>query len=265
MSNSQKHQLSEPDNEMRRSKRIKEKGYNVLNENMAKKVISTTKITDVNTDCLELIFNHLEFCDLLNVANANKQFTSAAGYAFSKNYRMFTIIDITLSSQKYSISNFLVLMDRTYALKMLRCFGRWIPKLMISYMHINKPYAIELHRYLFKYCSETLNEIHFTEIKKCSLISFQYSFPKVQKVTFEMGKLKTNRFQLNEWFPKLCHLTLRFMREIVDPKLFEVNCPHLESLFIIGDCCDEQDGFKESIVLNILRLNPNFTYKPKGL
>ena len=47
---------------------------------------SDTKITDVNVDCLEHIFGHLELSDLLNFANANKQLKAASEPIFFRKY-----------------------------------------------------------------------------------------------------------------------------------------------------------------------------------
>lgn len=48
--------------------------------------LKTTKITNLNFDCMELIFMHLEFNDLLNVADSSKQFYGAACEVFRRKY-----------------------------------------------------------------------------------------------------------------------------------------------------------------------------------
>lgn len=46
----------------------------------------TTKITHLNTDCLEAIFENLSFNTLLNVADSNKHFFDAACRVFKRKY-----------------------------------------------------------------------------------------------------------------------------------------------------------------------------------
>lgn len=43
-------------------------------------------ITILNTDCLELIFEHLEFNDLLNVADSTKHFYDAACLVYKTKF-----------------------------------------------------------------------------------------------------------------------------------------------------------------------------------
>lgn len=53
---------------------------------MESDTVKTTKITDLNSDCMEAIFVHLEFDDLVNVAECSKQFYTAACGAYKRNY-----------------------------------------------------------------------------------------------------------------------------------------------------------------------------------
>lgn len=46
-----------------------------------------TKIIDLNTDCLEIIFGHLEFNELLNVADSSKQFYSATCQVYRRKFQ----------------------------------------------------------------------------------------------------------------------------------------------------------------------------------
>lgn len=54
--------------------------------NIAKNITETTKITSLNTDCLESIFEHLEFNDLINVADTSKHFYSAVCLIYKRKY-----------------------------------------------------------------------------------------------------------------------------------------------------------------------------------
>lgn len=56
---------------------------NVVIENV---VNETTKITDLNPDCMASIFEKLNFYDFLNVADCSKQFYGAVCQVFRNNY-----------------------------------------------------------------------------------------------------------------------------------------------------------------------------------
>lgn len=44
------------------------------------------KITDLNSDCKEIIFEYLEFYDLLRIADSSKQFYNAVCRVFKRKY-----------------------------------------------------------------------------------------------------------------------------------------------------------------------------------
>lgn len=44
-------------------------------------------ITNINSDCMELIFEYLEFNDLVNVADSSKQFYNAVCEVYKRKYQ----------------------------------------------------------------------------------------------------------------------------------------------------------------------------------
>lgn len=58
----------------------------------ASSIFETTKITDLNTDCMEIIFEHLEFNDLPNVADSSKQFYTAVCGVYKRKYENMKLI-----------------------------------------------------------------------------------------------------------------------------------------------------------------------------
>lgn len=52
-----------------------------------KGMFETTNITNLNSDCMEIIFEHLELNDLLNVADSSKHFYSAVCQVYKRKYR----------------------------------------------------------------------------------------------------------------------------------------------------------------------------------
>lgn len=45
------------------------------------------KLTTINDDCKQLIFDHLEWMDMINIADSNKQLYASICTAFNRKYR----------------------------------------------------------------------------------------------------------------------------------------------------------------------------------
>lgn len=72
--------------------------FNIVNENS---MSETTKITDLNTDSMEAIFEYLEFDDLVNIAETSKQFYTAACQTYNRKYGNVTLIFDLRYSPRY--------------------------------------------------------------------------------------------------------------------------------------------------------------------
>ncbi|XP_055303234.1 uncharacterized protein LOC129568917 [Sitodiplosis mosellana] len=228
--------------------------------------LSTTKIIDVNYDCLEHIFKDFEFIDLFNVVDSNKHLVAVAGQIFKRKYHEFTV-DIGISNCVANDGYFTLLTDciwvtdRTAALKFLRHFGHAITKLKIACFSTDDTFFTQLHRYVHEYCSETLIEISFYYMIEFVLSSIEKPFPNVESVSFKCVKLNDNLWQLNRLFPNMRRLTLHAMDEVTNPMCIEEHFPNLQSLTIENQFERLEDralnGFKEANIMEALRLNPN--------
>lgn len=49
-------------------------------------LVEYTKITNLNNDCLEAIFEHLDFKDIIHAADACKQFNEALCRVYKRKY-----------------------------------------------------------------------------------------------------------------------------------------------------------------------------------
>lgn len=52
----------------------------------SKSICKATKITNLNTDCMENIFERLDINDLVNVADSNKEFYIAVSEVYRRKY-----------------------------------------------------------------------------------------------------------------------------------------------------------------------------------
>ncbi|XP_055303230.1 uncharacterized protein LOC129568914 [Sitodiplosis mosellana] len=239
----------------------KEEVPEMLQENMPEglpaELKSTTKITDVNNDCLGFIFAHLELADLLSISDANKDLKPAAFLVYAEKYGKMVIHIQAHAANRRSpeVSKDCVwATNRTDSLKIMRHFGDAISKLKISYKGSNDGYFAEMERYINEYCSKTVIEIQFT-------LSMFSAIPNlvvpVHSVSFYSCELAKEQCQIDEWFPNVRHLMFGSMVEMDDVKRVVVHYPHLDSLTIEKADPIIQNGFNEANVMEILRLNPN--------
>lgn len=63
-----------------------------INDEIKPDFFEPKNITILNTDCLESIFEHLEFNDLLNVADSSKHFYGAACQVYKTKFMNMTTI-----------------------------------------------------------------------------------------------------------------------------------------------------------------------------
>lgn len=52
----------------------------IVRQENAKCKAETTNITDLNTDCMEIVFEHLELIDLVNFGNKHKHLLHLPGH-----------------------------------------------------------------------------------------------------------------------------------------------------------------------------------------
>lgn len=181
------------------------------NEN-AEIMFETTNITDLNTDCMEAIFNFLEFNDLLNIVESNKQFQTAACNVYKKKYAgqnlMFQPGTTDHSLQyRYSCFNLYfkvfsfyfktnfnfcsslaefdeksIISIRSNPFRVLRKFGHLIQNLAINLFDINATLCTEIENYLTLYCTDSLQRLYIC----CNSlnITFKHLQKPLNKLTY---------------------------------------------------------------------------------
>lgn len=155
---------------LRRSKRlqiskshpnIKRRKLNVVEQR------STMKITDLNDDCLQIIFGFLDLRDVFSVAVSSEWLRFAAGSVFTRKFvKRSLLIDIHRRCQNKAIDTFntaptafwIKVQDMKTCLQFIRCFGTSITQVVIS-RQLNNKYSEYLDQYLSEYCSNTLVDI----------------------------------------------------------------------------------------------------------
>ncbi|XP_055305963.1 uncharacterized protein LOC129570400 [Sitodiplosis mosellana] len=214
--------------------------------------LCTTKLTDVNVDCLEPIFKNLSLIDLLNVSDSNKQLKPAADLVFASRYGKQWIF---IHSRYKSILIFgrnmfppTVQIPRSFRLKLLRCFGHLITKLDITHDK-------HMDAYVNEYCADSLVEIKFERCKTSTLDDLRKPFTQVRTLCFDSCKLGSKLSELDKWFPKVRRLEFNHQNES-DCNETAVHLSKLRhlSLFLPAD---EKNHLNKKYFEGLVRLNPN--------
>lgn len=193
---------------------------------------STMKITDLNIDCLEKVFNHLGINDLFNIAELNLHLREAAKLSYRHRFRATNVFldDITVYPRRIELNY-----DASYlhygecirsedlrsTYKLLRYFGNSISILTFLFdstcversrqrLHSAEFYensCARLMMYINEYCFESLKEIRFEgnfgsgiEFNK-ALENLAKPFPNVETINMK----RDFHFQKNfsALFPKM--------------------------------------------------------------
>lgn len=176
------------------------------------------KITDLNIDCLESVFEYLELGDLINVADANKRMNKAANYLFvrEQSHKRFYFKQVLISKCQFDgkrLSNtkdWILFRDLKTSLRFIRCFGHLISIVYCEFfryydnskeMIFNYESDHHIMDYVNQYCSESLTQITFKMAMNC-WDRLKKPFSKVEHVVFDICQFNCNDL-ISRLFPKV--------------------------------------------------------------
>ncbi|XP_055308471.1 uncharacterized protein LOC129572528 [Sitodiplosis mosellana] len=195
------------------------------------KLLKETKITDINCDCLEKIFEYLAIGDLLNVDDSNKWLKLAAAIVFGRKFghKNVKITDIypkygALSERDGTI----VVGGLKTCLQFLRCFGESVKKLDVSFVDSTKKHHSHVDEYINDYCADSLGQLRVYGRLTSLMKDISKPFSAVESLCFEECVLGSKLTQFNVWFPRLRHLVL--FTNCLNPTSIQVSFPYLEHL-----------------------------------
>lgn len=139
--------------------KISEENHSKLQKIETAEELPSTKLTDVNNDCLEAVFKHLCINDLLNIAHTSKQLKPAADLAFTSKFgnKTFGLSKGTWTPTAYVETKGEVLKF----LRLLRCFGHLISTLEFRRFIFYDQYLQYLGSYISEYCTHSVRNIEF--------------------------------------------------------------------------------------------------------
>lgn len=181
------------------------------------------ELLDLNVDCLEPIFAHLDAVDLLTMAKLDARLNAVAHMQFAARYAKHTL---TIGQYGVSIAdNSFVFWRLT---EFLEEFGPQLRSIRIE-----------------------------TSMVEILLHLIGHTLANVRDVTVAHCRLDTKMSKFNHWFPRMERLTLRGVNA-VDSACIRAHFPALVDLTIeaVGPTCSVPRQFSAADVQHVLRHNP---------
>lgn len=216
------------------------------------------KITNLNLDCLFIIFEHLNLTDLLNVAEIDDDIHSMAATVFRHRYRHKRII-IQVGDYKYLLNDdddydYLAIYDNQMAENVIRKFGSVISRMDMLYFPYNKEVYSRFSRLVAVYCSDSLVDFDFNE--NFHLNHLSRPLKNVERVvyipTIPNGRMEyPPHGKMNTMFPALRRLTMD--RPYLDDNFLNCTIPNLVHLELL----ETPDHFERSPIKDLFASNPH--------
>lgn len=225
------------------------------------------KITDLDVNCLEVMFNHLNISDLLNVADSNETLKRAAGMVFLRRYSEKKIWlhkpRLSINRKLHVYSENIMIEDLKTCLQILRCFGDLIGKLEITEEEVSSDWEFTekfginqiIHNaimtYVNDFCSKSLKQFALVMVPKSALNQLKKPFVALETLQLFSCCLSKNLLSLDVLFPNLQNLSLNF-NKVDDATIIQEHWPHLK-LFEVNI---DRWNIQQKHVEEMLRVNP---------
>lgn len=204
------------------------------------------KLNEMIADVLYLIVNHLNFTELINLADAMPFIAPIAATSFRQmNYEVRIDYAYRLderSKQKAYWSPFtehpaekrIDLIDFNLAFKTMNYFGSVIERLKIYNYHIEYNESTAISECLNRCASDSLKSLDLGVIKEDTLQKFNRSFGGVEelKIAINVDEVKVGNLNFNQIFTRISRLDL-LMHADTDYSFIVSNHPKLTHLYLV--------------------------------
>lgn len=168
-------------------------------------------ITDLPVECLAHVFNHLDFVDLIHVADVSENTAEAAGLVYSRKYSNHVIKMAGLETPKMvEFAELAITISApSVCLKLLSIFGDSIKNLRLEYLNddaLSHEWS-ELPRLIHKICVDNLIELKLINCDEKLFAGIEKVFTKLRRLRISCSRLG-NCMDLGKWFPNLKQLEL---------------------------------------------------------
>lgn len=213
-------------------------------------------ITDVNEDCLVMIFGHLDFPSLVNVGISSPFLLDAAKVALHRKYGGINKKPIYC----FVAGNYINWYQGTVyvrgfkqCLQFLRCFGEDISYLKVDY-NVYK-HSARIDQYIGKYCGDRLTSLNMI-CSPAALVNIEEPFNSLQNLSIDRCKLGQQLMRLSTLFPKIRSLKIVLSSGIGRVRGINTHFPQLEHISVGIDYKNRSVGLSQQNLSMILHDNP---------
>lgn len=222
------------------------------------------KIKILNDDCLEKIFTYLDLTNLVNVADSDVAYTTAARLAYKRLYgkKMLCISnaghDLSIcDSDNTTLRSTINVTVKSF----LRNFGVLVSTLIIDYSNPSEREDVhhwrEAEKAILKHCLKTLTGIELLNCRGKLFEEIRSPFEKVKKLRIT-GSPDDALFPLSKWFPKITYIKLDG-NATISSTFIRSNFRPLEEVEIF-DNSKEQKTAIETNIRTFLVKHPQITF-----
>lgn len=218
-----------------------------------------TKIVDIDNDCLECVFEFLEFRDLINLAEANKFLQVAAKIVFGRKLkRKMVVVEIQKSCVTSDIENYddaIRIRDSMLAVQTIRHFGQRISKIVLI-IKTDSSLREKFFAHANEYCHKTLNILHIFGDHSNVFGAVKHPFEFVEEFWTEKGTIGPGCEHFTKLFPRLRHLMFKD-NDILDWNYICETFPNLYTFALNNQYKWLPNFFHEDEFERITTLNPH--------
>lgn len=216
------------------------------------------KFDDLHLDVLFLIFDELEFGDLVNVADTNLKLSYFAAEIFRQKFRNINHFDI--EPNKYSASKVFKKTIRMHGYKLivnaLKHFGKNVQRITVDGFYLKPTQSAGVIGAINKYCSETLIELGLFWVEFNICHHFTQPFTKVKTLKFELKKkVAEPTKKLNKLFPNAEYFVLG-IQPLANDSFTDCFFPHLTHVTLRIDYTINWKSKGEFMGEKLLKQNP---------
>lgn len=213
-----------------------------------------TNLADLNDDCKMLIFEQMEFNDLISMSEINHHFSALATDVFRQKFASKEIeVRQSLDDESLESDDNIQIGSLDEATKLFRHFGSLITRLKINYGTNDDCHAKEVISLANLHC-DTLRHLKINSFDENALEGVQKPFQTVEDLSMhgKFGKLGSDTLQLNEMFPRMRRWSVNYLR-VSEEESMTLEFPNLEHFSV---SFIEFLGISEEVINDVIELNP---------
>lgn len=215
--------------------------------------------TDLNLDCLYLIFDRLDLVELVNMASITPQYASIAASVFRQKYSDHQLAircnkpEMLYQKIPYGISDGSInIYDLKLYQNILKYFGNNLRKINISNGLVLENDLEIANRLTNEYCSKTVRELNLNFLSKNELHQYTTPFSGVEKLICTISSDINGTWTLNQLFPNLQQLEVLLTSDM-NISFIDNQLPHLKQLKL-GISADSFE--RKQQIEGMIRKNP---------